>query len=54
MKFDRRWDYVYNEDSYASMIYYAEYQVTDNLCRYIAYQNTTRVGAERQDYIKEL
>ncbi len=54
LKFDKRRYFVFNKDSYASMIYYAEYQPTDDSCRYIAYQDTTRAGAERQDYIKAM
>ena len=54
LKFDKRRYFVFNKDSYASMIYYAEYQAMDDSCRYIAYQDTTRAGAERQDYIKAM
>lgn len=54
LKFDKRKYFVFNKDSYASMIYYAEYQAMDDSCRYIAYQDTTRAGAERQDYIKAM
>ena len=54
LKFDKRRYFVFNKDSYASMIYYAEYQANDDSCRYIAYQDTTRAGAERQDYIRAM
>lgn len=54
LKFDKRKYFVFNKGSYASMIYYAEYQATDDSCRYIAFQDTTRAGAERQDYIKAM
>lgn len=54
LKFDKRRYFVFNKDSYASMTYYAEYQANDNSCRYIAYQDTTRAGAERQDYIRAM
>ena len=54
LKFDKRRYFVFNKDSYASMIYYAEYHANNDSCRYIAYQDTTRVGAERQDYIKAM
>ena len=36
------------------MIYYAEYVAGDDSCRRIAFQDTTRAGAERQDYIKAI
>ncbi len=36
------------------MVCYAEYQAADGSCRYIAYQDTTRSGAERQDYVKAM
>jgi len=54
LKFDKRKYFVFNKDSYASMIYYAEYVSDDASRRYIAYQDTTRAGAERQDYIKAM
>lgn len=54
LKFDRRRYFVFNKGSYASMVYYAEYQAADASCRYIAYQDTTRAGAERQAYIKAM
>ena len=54
LKFDKRKYFVFNKGSYASMIYYAEYVAIDESCRYIAYQDTTRAGAERQDYIKAM
>ena len=34
--------------------YYAEYVAGDDSCRRIAFQDTTRAGAERQDYIKAM
>lgn len=54
LKFDKRKYFVFNKDSYASMIYYAEYVAGDDSCRRIAFQDTTRAGAERQDYIKAM
>ena len=54
LKFDKRKYFVFNKDSYASMIYYAEFLSEDEACRYIAFQDTTRAGAERQDYIKAM
>lgn len=54
LKFDKRRYFVFNKDSYASMIYYAEFVSKDETCRYIAFQDTTRAGAERQDYIKAM
>jgi hypothetical protein len=36
------------------MIYYAEYIAGDDNCWRIAFQDTTRAGAERQDYIKAM
>ena len=54
LKFDKRKYFVFNKDSYASMIYYAEFVSNDETCRYIAFQDTTRAGAERQDYIKAM
>ena len=54
LKFDKRKYFVFNKDRYASMIYYAEYVADDNRCRRIAFQDTTRAGAERQDYIKAM
>ena len=53
-KFDKRRYFVYSKNSYASMIYYDEYVSADDSCRYIAFQDTTRAGAERQDYIKAM
>ena len=50
--FDKRRYFVYNKESYASMIYYKE--SAEESKRYIAYQDTTRAGAERQDYIKKM
>ena len=38
LKFDKRRYFVYNKDSYASMIYYAEYLAGDDSCRRIAYR----------------
>lgn len=54
LKFDKRRYFVFNKGSYASMIYYAEFKSPDGRCRYIAYHDTTRAGAEKQDYIKAL
>ena len=54
LKFDKRRYFVYNKGKYASMIYYEEYVSSDETCRYIAFQDTTRAGAERQDYIKAI
>ena len=54
LKFDKRRYFVFNKGSYASMIYYAEFESTDGGCRYIAYKDTTRAGAERQAYIKAM
>lgn len=54
LKFDKRKYFVYNKESYASMIYYAEFPSGDETVRYIAFQDTTRAGAERQDYIKAM
>lgn len=54
LKFDKRKYFVFNKDNYASMIYYAEFLSEDKTRRYIAFQDTTRAGAERQDYIKAL
>lgn len=54
LKFDKRKYFVFNKDSYASMIYYAEFLSNDKSRRYIAYQDTTRAGAERQNYIRAL
>lgn len=54
LKFDKRRYFVFNKNGYASMIYYAEYRAADDSCRYFAYQDTTRAGAERQAYIKAM
>lgn len=40
LKFDKRRYFVFNKDSYASMIYYAEYVAGDDSCRRIAFQDT--------------
>ena len=54
LKFDKRKYFIFNKDSYASMIYYAEFLSGDESRRYVAFQDTTRAGAERQDYIKAM
>lgn len=54
LKFDKRKYFVYNKSNHASMIYYADFMSEDGACRYLAFQDTTRAGAERQDYIKAL
>ena len=54
LKFDKCKYFVFNKNNYASMIYYAEYVAGDDSCRRIAFQDTTRAGAERQDYIKAI
>ena len=54
LKFDKRKYFIFNKDSYASMIYYAEYVFRDEDVTCIAYKDTTRAGAERQDYIKAM
>ena len=52
LKFDKRRYFVFNKGSYASMVYYAEFEAPNGSCRYIAYRDTTRAGAEKQDYIR--
>ncbi len=52
LHFDKRRYFVYNKNSYASMIYYQEF--TAGSVRYFAYQDTTRESAERQEYIKAM
>lgn len=54
LKFDKHKYFVFNKDSYASMIYYAEYVADDDGCRCIAFRDATRASAERQDYIKAM
>ncbi len=52
LKFDKRRYFIYNKNHYASMIYYQEF--IENNVRYIAFQDTTRASAEKQDYIKAM
>lgn len=54
LKFDKRKYFVYNKNNHASMIYYADFLSDDKCCRYIAFQDTVRAAAERQDYIKAM
>lgn len=54
LKFNKRKYFIFNKDNYASMIYYAEFLSGDESRRYVAFQDTTRAGAERQDYIKAM
>ncbi len=52
LKIDKRRYFIYNKNHYASMVYYQEFR--EDSIRYIAFQDTTRAGAERQDYIKSM
>jgi len=52
VKFDKRRYFIYNKNSYASMVYYQEF--SENNVRYLAFQDTTRASAEKQDYIKAM
>lgn len=52
LSFDKRKNFIYDKDGYSSLIYYKEFQKDGK--RYIAYKDTTRESAERQDYIKKI
>lgn len=52
LKIDKRRYFIYNKNNYASMVYYQEFN-RENI-RYLAFLDTTRAGAERQDYIKAM